>query len=73
MFEFQHHPNVEVVAVSDLIPERCDGLAKAVGCDKKYPSLEELVKRFSSTVNTWSRPFPRFLAHSRTLTSCSRR
>ena len=44
MFEFQHHPNVEVVAVSDLIPERCDGLAKAVGCDKKYPSLEELVK-----------------------------
>ena len=44
MFEFQHHPNVEVVAVSDLIPERCDGLAKAVGCDNKYPSLEELVK-----------------------------
>jgi len=43
-FSFQHHPNVEVVAVSDLIPERCDGLAKAVGCDKKYPSLEELVK-----------------------------
>ncbi len=44
MFEFQNHPNVEVVAVSDLIPERCDGLAKAVRCDKKYPSLEELVK-----------------------------
>jgi predicted dehydrogenase len=43
-FEFQNHPNVEVVAVSDLFPERCDDLAKAVGCDKKYPSLEELVK-----------------------------
>lgn len=43
-FSFQDHPNVEVVAVSDLIPERCDGLAKAVRCDKKYPSLEELVK-----------------------------
>jgi predicted dehydrogenase len=43
-FGFQDHPNVEVVAVSDLIPERCDGLAKAVRCDKKYPSLEELVK-----------------------------
>lgn len=43
-FSFQGHPNVEVVAVSDLIPERCDGLAKAVGCDKKYPSLEEMVK-----------------------------
>ncbi len=28
-FSFQHHPNVEVVAVSDLIPERCTGLARA--------------------------------------------
>jgi predicted dehydrogenase len=43
-FDFQNHPNVEVAAVSDLIPERCDGLAKACRCEKKYPSLEELVK-----------------------------
>ncbi len=43
-FGFQNHPNVEVVAVSDLIPERCDGLAKACRCAKTYPSLEELVK-----------------------------
>jgi len=43
-FGFQDHPNVEVVAVSDLIPERCDGLAKAARCSKTYPSLEELVK-----------------------------
>lgn len=43
-FEFQTHPNVEIVAVSDLIPERCAGLAKAVNCSKTYPSLEELVK-----------------------------
>jgi len=43
-FGFQHHPNVQIVAVSDLIPERCRGLAKAVGCAKTYPSLEELVK-----------------------------
>lgn len=43
-FSFQNHPNVEVVAVSDLFPERCDGLAKACRCEKKYPSLEELVK-----------------------------
>ncbi|HXK58840.1 MAG TPA: Gfo/Idh/MocA family oxidoreductase [Acidobacteriota bacterium] len=43
-FSFQHHPNVEIVAVSDLIPERCAGLAKAVKCQKTYPSLEELVK-----------------------------
>jgi len=44
VFGFQNHPNVEVVAVSDLIPERCAGLAKAVRCEKTYPSLEELVK-----------------------------
>ena len=43
-FGFQDHPNVEVVAVSDLIPDRCAGLAKAARCSKTYPSLEELVK-----------------------------
>jgi len=43
-FGFQDHPNVEVVAVSDLIPERCTGLAKACRCKKTYPSLEELVR-----------------------------
>jgi predicted dehydrogenase len=43
-FGFQDHPNVEVVAVSDLIPERCGGLASACRCAKTYPSLEELVK-----------------------------
>ena len=43
-FEFQNHPNVEIVAVSDLLPDRCTELAKACGCSKTYPSLEELVK-----------------------------
>ncbi len=43
-FGFQDHPNVQVVAVSDLIPERCAGLARACRCNKTYPSLEELVK-----------------------------
>jgi len=43
-FSFQDHPNVEVVAVSDLIPERCRGLAKACRCEKTYYSLEEMVK-----------------------------
>lgn len=43
-FGFQDHPNVEVVAVSDLIPERCAGLAKAVRCSKTYPSLQDLVR-----------------------------
>jgi predicted dehydrogenase len=43
-FSFQDHPNVEIIAVSDLIPERCAGLAKACRCATTYPSLEELVK-----------------------------
>lgn len=43
-FGFQDHPNVEVVAVSDLFPDRCAELAKSTRCKKTYPSLEELVK-----------------------------
>ena len=43
-FGFQDHPNVEVVAVSDLFPERCAALARACRCAKTYPSLEELVE-----------------------------
>ena len=46
-FGFQDHPNVDIVAVSDLIPERCQALAQAVRCEKTYPSLEELVKNDS--------------------------
>ena len=43
-FSFQDHPNVDVVAVSDLFPDRCAALAKACRCETTYPSLEELVK-----------------------------
>ena len=43
-FGLQNHPNVEVVAVSDLFPDRCAELAKLCKCEKSYPSLEELVK-----------------------------
>jgi predicted dehydrogenase len=43
-FGFQDHPNVQVVAVSDLFPDRCSALAKAARCEKTYPSLEEMVK-----------------------------
>ena len=43
-FYLQNHPNVEIVAVSDLFPDRCRGLAKACKCGKTYPSLEEMVK-----------------------------
>ena len=43
-FSFQDHPSVEVVAVSDLFPDRCEQLAKECRCAKTYPSLEELVR-----------------------------
>jgi len=43
-FSLQDHPNVEVVAVSDLFPDRCAALAQACRCRKTYPSLEEMVK-----------------------------
>jgi len=43
-FFYQDHPNVEVVAASDLDPGRCKGLAKAVGAKKTYPSCEEMIK-----------------------------
>lgn len=43
-FGLQSHPNVDVVAVSDLFPERCAELAKACRCEKTYPSLEEMIK-----------------------------
>jgi len=43
-FGFQNHPNVEIVAVSDLFPARCEALSKVVKCPKTYPSLAEMVK-----------------------------
>ena len=43
-FGFQDHPNVEVAAVTDLVPERCAALAKVCRCPVTYPSLEEMVK-----------------------------
>ncbi len=43
-FGFQDHPNVSVSAVTDLIPDRCAGLAVACRCEKRYDSLEEMVK-----------------------------
>ena len=43
-FSLQNHPNVELIGVSDLIPERCAEMAKVAGCEKTYPSLEEMVK-----------------------------
>lgn len=44
VFGFQNHPNVEVTAVSDIIPERCAELARVTRCTKTYPSLEKLIE-----------------------------
>lgn len=43
-FGFQDHPNVEVVAVADLIPERCAALARACRCERTYPSCERMLE-----------------------------
>ncbi|MBI5008594.1 MAG: Gfo/Idh/MocA family oxidoreductase, partial [Bacteroidia bacterium] len=43
-FGFQNHPNVEVIAVTDLFPDRCAELARVCNCSKTYPSIEEMVK-----------------------------
>ena len=43
-FGFQNHPNVEVVAVTDLFADRCAALAKACRCEKTYESLEKMVE-----------------------------
>jgi len=43
-FFYQNHPNVEVVAATDLDPGRCSALARAVGAKKTYPSCEEMIK-----------------------------
>lgn len=43
-FFFQDHPNVEVVAVTDLDPERRAALAAACRCTTTYPSAEEMFK-----------------------------
>ena len=43
-FDLQNHPNVTLVAVSDLFPDRCANMARKAKCEKTYPSLEEMVK-----------------------------
>jgi len=43
-FSFQDHPNVEVVAVSDLIPEQRAEFSRVTRCEKTCDSIEEMVK-----------------------------
>jgi len=44
-FGFQNHPNVEVVAATDLFPDRCAALAQATGAKKTYASCEEMFEK----------------------------
>ena len=43
-FDLQNHPNVELVAVSDLFADRRAEMAALAKCDKTYPSLEDMVE-----------------------------
>lgn len=43
-FAYQTHPNVEVVACTDLDPARCKLLQKRVKARKTYPSCEDMIK-----------------------------
>ena len=44
-FGFQGHPNVEVVAATDLDPAACAELAKVTGAKKTYASCEEMFEK----------------------------
>lgn len=43
-FGYQNHPNSEVVACTDLNPERCKLLQKRTGAKKTYSSCEDMIK-----------------------------
>lgn len=43
-FQFHEHPDCIVEAVSDLIPERRQGLMKTYHCSKSYESLSQLLR-----------------------------
>lgn len=44
-FGFQDHPNVEIVAVTDLFPDRLAEMAKMARCDRTYASLEDMLEQ----------------------------
>ncbi len=46
VFEFQHHPNVEIVAAAELFPDRLDALVKRLELDK--PEKRDTFRTYSS-------------------------
>jgi hypothetical protein len=47
-FGIQNHPNVDIVAIADLLPSRCSGLAMACGSKQTGPSCEKIIKATSA-------------------------
>ena len=43
-FGYQNHPNVEVVACADVVPENCRALQDRVKAKKAYASCEEMIR-----------------------------
>ena len=43
-FGYQNHPNADVIACTDLNPERCKLLQKRTGAKKTYSSCEDMIK-----------------------------
>jgi predicted dehydrogenase len=42
---WHEHPDCEVTAVTDLVPERREALRKSYRCEAMYPSLEDMLER----------------------------
>lgn len=47
-FSYQTHPNVEVVAATDLDRKKCELLQKRTGAKKTYASCEEMIRAASA-------------------------
>ena len=60
-FEFQHHPNVEIVAVAELFPDRRDALIKRLELDRPekkgtfriYDSCEDMIDKERNMDAVW--------------------
>jgi len=58
-FHLQHHPNVELVAVSDLFPDRCTDMArKAKRRTRRWKRWSRTIRSSPSTAPPTLRPTP---------------
>lgn len=63
-FQFQEHPDCEVVAVADLRPERRAALRDRFRCDTVYETLEELLRDKQVQAVGLFTPAPLHVEHS---------